>query len=618
MEKKNQKKQGKDGALLLVSILVATVLLICFATMMFIKLASDNIKKGEKSGTDILTAQENGLENDGSGSEDMLLQLEEVQTYLETLESEVSDSTLKLNTLVAKEDDNTDKTTEEKESLDSVRQVLNRLNEINENLQQTRNELSEIVNNINQGDKISSKEFLESINNLYSKLEEIDAETNNTLNKIKMIGADNTDEILSAFRDFENRLKKKDAGEEDKYDALLEKVSEKLKETEKILTEDSKKNAETVKNSLEQVFGYVANGKKVIASALATVGRNIDSDAHYEFSELSDLVEHSQDIEGTFVDNDMSEKLLAGATEDNLPLGVAAWVEGRYVVGNGKDITAAYERGYKEGYNKGFADGMNKVLEGLRVEYVYHVHQGNPSECGGCYTTPVYHQHVDASGNIRAENYHASKSGGCFTHKVTTTTSCDCKRKGHEVTALLVTWVTPNYYSDYCNTCNHSCGTTTKQYYTCNCGLSEDVTGYALSCNKSEESLESVTIYFEDEPVLSPEDEPENLPQPEDEDILPTEDDYPNLNESPSDENLPDESLPDENLPDENLPGGEEAKKEDNTGSGSPEEHMSDESNDDTDDEPDDEPDGDIGDKPDNESGDLSDDQTESPPEQSK
>lgn len=568
MEKKNQKKQGKDGALLLVAILVAAVLLICFATLAFIKMAS-------KTNAKLLTATNDSSLDDSSQSDDMLLQLEEVQTYLETLESEVSDSTLKLNTLVAKEDDNSEKTAMEKESIDSAKQVLGRLNEINESLQQTRNELLTIVNNMNQGDKESSRAFLDSINNLYSRLEEIDAETNNTLNKIKMIDANNTDEILTAFRDFENRLKKKDEGETDKYDALLEIISEKLKETQKALTEESKKNTEAVMSSLEQVFGFVANGKKVIASALATVGSNIDLDAYYEFLELGNMIEHSQDIEGTYTDSEMTEKLLAGAIEDNLPVGTAAWVEGRYVVGNGKDISAAYDKGYTDGYNKGIADGVNKALDGLRTEYVYHVHEGNSSECGGCYTVPVYHQHVDASGNLRSANYQAGSPGGCFNHKVTYTTDCGCKGKGHSVVGKLVTSVTPNYYSDYCNTCNHWCGSSTRQYYTCNCGLSEDITGYALSCGKTEDTLERVTIYFEDEPVLTSLSAPAPLtltagkagnvgnavilPEEETlpgEETLPNEETLPEEGTIPEEETLPEKVTPpeEETLPNEEIP----------------------------------------------------------------
>lgn len=45
------------------------------------------------------------------------------------------------------------------------------------------------------------------------------------------------------------------------------------------------------------------------------------------------------------------------AAENNISAGAAAWVNGQCIVGNGKDVQEAHDRGYDEGYDKGKADG---------------------------------------------------------------------------------------------------------------------------------------------------------------------------------------------------------------------------------------------------------------------
>lgn len=48
---------------------------------------------------------------------------------------------------------------------------------------------------------------------------------------------------------------------------------------------------------------------------------------------------------------------ISAATEANLSLGTAAWVEGKLIVGNGMDNNSSYTQGKKDGYDNGYAQG---------------------------------------------------------------------------------------------------------------------------------------------------------------------------------------------------------------------------------------------------------------------
>ena len=79
---------------------------------------------------------------------------------------------------------------------------------------------------------------------------------------------------------------------------------------------------------------------------------------------------------GLLTDNSSETAIsLIGAIEDNLSAGTAAWVDGNYIEGNGKDNDYYYNLGYLDGK----ADIPN-----ASIEYEYHVHTG--SNGSGCYT----------------------------------------------------------------------------------------------------------------------------------------------------------------------------------------------------------------------------------------
>lgn len=68
---------------------------------------------------------------------------------------------------------------------------------------------------------------------------------------------------------------------------------------------------------------------------------------------------------------------IEGSTADNLSAGAAAWVDGELILGTGADNKAFYDQGY--------INGFNEAMAGVNISYVYHKHQGNPNEVGGCY-----------------------------------------------------------------------------------------------------------------------------------------------------------------------------------------------------------------------------------------
>ena len=71
-------------------------------------------------------------------------------------------------------------------------------------------------------------------------------------------------------------------------------------------------------------------------------------------------------------------------TADNLSLNKVGWVNGNYIIGNGKDVDNAYNKGHSDGYNEGYAAGLSETTNAA-LQYTYHEHTGNENEIGGCY-----------------------------------------------------------------------------------------------------------------------------------------------------------------------------------------------------------------------------------------
>lgn len=164
---------------------------------------------------------------------------------------------------------------------------------------------------------------------------------------------------------------------------------------------------------------------------------------------------------------------IQAATEDGLSLGEAGWVDGELIIGNGANNNNFY--------NQGYADGLAEAQNASLI-YNYHQHTGSPAKGTGCYTKPIYHQHVDSCIQREACNGQASDI-----HK---TNLGYYNEDGKE-------------FADWefeCSVCGH---VSLKAHVDINhvretyvCGKTTEITGWTLGCGKNEKTIESATIVF--------------------------------------------------------------------------------------------------------------------------
>ena len=148
------------------------------------------------------------------------------------------------------------------------------------------------------------------------------------------------------------------------------------------------------------------------------------------------------------------------ANANNLSAGTAAWVDGTLIKGNGSDNAAYIEQGYRAGYTQGIADGLSKV----NVQYTYHVHEGNTTDGGACYTSYTYTVNGGSHNIVGTGKYSGSNE---------------------------------YYQCVYCGKGEYSCNI--PKYFNPNEACSKNIiymTGYQLGCGKTENTIESATIIF--------------------------------------------------------------------------------------------------------------------------
>lgn len=160
----------------------------------------------------------------------------------------------------------------------------------------------------------------------------------------------------------------------------------------------------------------------------------------------------------------------AAAAENNISAGAAAWVNGQCIIGSGKDVQDAYDRGFEqgdsEGYLRGYADGMADAAPGeAHIEYTYHKHEGDGSTVGGCYAE----SRVRCTGRMAATDTGTPVSNGYSYNRRCdvcgyTDTSIGSSRPG----IGQITGTCPQYKSTI-----------------------------VTNCGKTEETIESATIYYE-------------------------------------------------------------------------------------------------------------------------
>lgn len=468
----NEKKNNKLTHLL--SLLAIVALLICMTVVIFIR-----INKGNS--VDIADSIEN------KDNEELITELEEVHTYLETLESAVNESTLTLETL---------KQTENPEDSEEVNKMIENLDTIYEKLNTTRGDISELKKQLESSNEYDSGVMIENFMSVYSRVNELKEQMNHTLNSIESLQGDNQRELISEVKRIENSINK---NSENSFNGILGQMKasdsdiiNRIDDAEKRLGAKIDQNKSDSDKNLEQVFGYVASGKKGIASALATIGSTQGIDAEnneakiLSFSEIKEIISHSQDISGTYEKPGGETESLNGACENNLPYGYAAWVNGKYILGNGKDIEDSYQSGYQEGYTEGYGRGHGDgYIEGLQ-----EIHNAQISY--------VYHEHTTSDGTVRAADYQSLEPDGCFTHPVYKTVEYTYYDQGCTCSCQEVHW---SEYPDKapdgtgagsrtleCDDCNHGdhrggvCGSGAGQ----KTGYKQEIDYYVCGCNKTD------------------------------------------------------------------------------------------------------------------------------------
>ena len=118
------------------------------------------------------------------------------------------------------------------------------------------------------------------------------------------------------------------------------------------------------------------------------------------------------------------------------------------------------------GYAEGYADAQANTGE---IIYTYHVHEGNSSSNGGCYTIAVYHSHISS---CYSDSYCNSQSwnsaGKCYT----------CGK-----------YTNPDGNKSFCDF-------VTGSYLSCN-KTTSTIESYNLGCGKTTSTIESATIIFD-------------------------------------------------------------------------------------------------------------------------
>ena len=140
---------------------------------------------------------------------------------------------------------------------------------------------------------------------------------------------------------------------------------------------------------------------------------------------------------------------------------------------------------------------------------VYHSHSGSESDGGGCYQTPVYHVHMgdEASGGgcygtviLHEHTGNSASGGGCFTpvnhrhvegcYRIVSNEEYGCYTlESHDTTEGDYEGHDFKYYYMSCGRVIHGTNSSHTHEIVI-CGKENEIEGYTLGCNKTEESIE--------------------------------------------------------------------------------------------------------------------------------
>ena len=209
------------------------------------------------------------------------------------------------------------------------------------------------------------------------------------------------------------------------------------------------------------------------------------------FSAITNGIIHSQSIptERTYSGTLPGETIetsgnIAAATAANLSLGTAAWVDGELIVGTGADNNSYYTQGW--------ADGFNKLMNGISINYKYHQHSdGN----GNISTNTVIYSLVNPGGCYKANGHTHNKTGTCsYYDNPVVYCGTACGWTNHDDSGIHNTWQCSNGHNrpESESVCQQVISGGDRVY---TCGRL--INTYILGCGKTENTIESATIIFE-------------------------------------------------------------------------------------------------------------------------
>lgn len=282
-----------------------------------------------------------------------------------------------------------------------------------ENLTQITGSLEKMADNLSASMSSIQSEMSQSFTSLGSEMTKNMSEYNSSMTNLFSQLDSN---ITNQYQNIASTVNNYDTSQQENFDNLMR----------------------VLEQNLQQVFQYVSDGKRKLASALLTKGVPIREDAAFE---------------------EIYHAILA--IPQNLVIGV------QEIPG-----TISYDYHYHVNGSGNMPHSEKEAASGgCYMNPVYHVHTGNGKTGGGCYGTPIYHTHT---GSCYSEGSHNSS---CPSHREYHSYDCgsvhDWDGDGHGCDGFVA----------------YDCGG--HRYLSCNKG--SGIIGYSLNCGKSPSTIEYYT-----------------------------------------------------------------------------------------------------------------------------
>lgn len=385
-DKTEKKIRKKNNLAFLVSMLAIIALIISLAVVLCVRVALKN-KQPSKDGASLAknTSEEESNRNEASDNTEIISQLEEVQHYLETLESSLKESNSTISTLYK------DKAEKEKETGDLEKKI----DEMSSKLGITKKEVAELISSLQNNEVNDTGVILENFLNVMKEVNSIRDVLNSTVASMAEQDSANQGKIEELIKSLQNKLDKTGSDNKTDINRIASEITERLKES----SQNYSARFDKIDSDLSKVFQSVSNGKAALTSAVADKLIFVP-EGDVTFGTISDLIRHI----GSDVTNLDEGKILEGTV-------VFDGQNNRYVPGNipnhgnqeNYDPPCAQSKTYPAGYypsewtvdttsayRQGYADGYAEKQENTQIEYHYHVHEGTPEEIGGCYGEEQY------------------------------------------------------------------------------------------------------------------------------------------------------------------------------------------------------------------------------------